>query len=52
MISPRFAFVGKVAPLVLLLAVFLDPIGTVIGAALGASVVIIRFVAAPDGRGL
>ena len=52
MTSPWFAFVGTVAPLVLLLAVFLAPVETTIGAGFGACLVMIRFVAAPDGRGL
>ena len=52
MTSTRFSFVGTVAPLALLLAVSLAPVETTIGAGLGAWLVIIRFVTAPDGRGL
>lgn len=48
----RFDIIGALAPLALLLAFAASPADAAIGAGLGAWLVIIRFVAAPDGRGL
>lgn len=52
MTRPWIDPIGALAALALLLAVCLAPVETVIGAGLGAWLVTIRFVAAPDGRGL